>query len=135
MKRCPVCNRDLDIDEFGICRPRKDGRNLYCKECIREKVKQHRRLKKTYRQAQKSLLEQPDRKPLVMSPVPRITTIDKVRIAIERGARTREEIKDASCLDWDEVTDALAILAFDQRTIQLQKVNSEARFYPVRIPA
>src|SRR4029078_11755299 len=47
-KHCPICTNDLPISEFGICRARKDGRNLYCKSCIRHKVTQSRRALKVY---------------------------------------------------------------------------------------
>jgi hypothetical protein len=36
VKHCPICTQELPISEFGICRARKDGRNLYCKSCIRK---------------------------------------------------------------------------------------------------
>lgn len=35
---CPRCTKDLDIEEFGICRSRKSGRNLYCKSCNRDSM-------------------------------------------------------------------------------------------------
>lgn len=37
LKHCPRCEEDLSPSEFGVCRARKDGLNLYCKFCIREK--------------------------------------------------------------------------------------------------
>lgn len=37
-KHCPRCNETKLLTEFGICRARKDGMNLYCKLCAREKV-------------------------------------------------------------------------------------------------
>ena len=33
-KECPLCSQELPLSEYGICRARKDGRNLYCKSCI-----------------------------------------------------------------------------------------------------
>jgi len=46
-KRCPRCpemGREpmRPRSDFGICRARKDGLNLYCKVCIREKINAHR---------------------------------------------------------------------------------------------
>src|SRR5687768_15026012 len=38
LRHCPTCNLDLPLNEFGISRRRKDGRNFYCKGCIRKRV-------------------------------------------------------------------------------------------------
>src|SRR3954470_1389821 len=37
-KNCPRCNNNLPIGEFGISRARRDGRNIYCKRCNRERT-------------------------------------------------------------------------------------------------
>src|ERR1041384_8412506 len=58
VKHCPICSKDLPISEFGICRARKDGRNLYCKSCIRQKVTQSRRALKEYKTARKKYISQ-----------------------------------------------------------------------------
>src|SRR5215204_2572423 len=58
IKHCPICSQDLPISEFGICRARKDGRNLYCKSCIRHKVTQSRRALKEYKTARKRYISQ-----------------------------------------------------------------------------
>src|SRR5687768_18519804 len=58
VKHCPICSQDLPITEFGICRARKDGRNLYCKSCIRQKVTQSRRALKEYKSARKRYISQ-----------------------------------------------------------------------------
>jgi hypothetical protein len=58
VKHCPICTNDLPISEFGICRARKDGRNLYCKSCIRHKVTQSRRALKEYKTARKKYISQ-----------------------------------------------------------------------------
>src|SRR5256885_7563530 len=59
VKHCPICSQDLPISEFGVCRARKDGRNLYCKTCIRKKVTDSRRALKEYRSARKRYAGQP----------------------------------------------------------------------------
>ena len=46
LKRCPRCEESLPISEFGVCRARKDGLNLYCKGCIRQKIAQVTKLPK-----------------------------------------------------------------------------------------
>ncbi|HEU4476974.1 MAG TPA: hypothetical protein VFR80_00570, partial [Pyrinomonadaceae bacterium] len=58
VKQCPICSKDLPISEFGICRARKDGHNLYCKSCIRQKVTQSRRALKEYKSARKKYISQ-----------------------------------------------------------------------------
>src|SRR5436189_4315220 len=58
-KFCPICSQDLPLSEFGVCRARKDGRNLYCKSCIRKKVTDSRRALKEYRSTRKRYVSQP----------------------------------------------------------------------------
>src|SRR3954470_7730703 len=41
-KNCPRCNNNLPIGEFGISRARRDGRNIYCKRCNRERTNSSR---------------------------------------------------------------------------------------------
>src|ERR1700704_4611733 len=48
-KQCPICSQVLPLTEFGICRARKDGHNLYCRGCIRKKVTDSRRALKAYK--------------------------------------------------------------------------------------
>ena len=67
LKHCPICISDLPLDEFGICRARKDGRNLYCKGCIRNKVTQSRRALKEYKSARKKYIAQHSREHLLFS--------------------------------------------------------------------
>src|SRR5690348_12924827 len=55
MKHCPRCNRDLPLSEFGICRARRDGLNLYDKHCIREKIRISRQLKREMKAAQNAV--------------------------------------------------------------------------------
>src|SRR6195256_2367758 len=58
LKHCPIGSQELPIAEFGVCRARKDGRNLYCKSCIRNKVTQSRRALKEYKSARKRYISQ-----------------------------------------------------------------------------
>src|SRR5437773_5596863 len=58
-KNCPICSQHLPLSEFGVCRARKDGRNLYCKSCIRKKVTESRRALKEYRSARKRHISPP----------------------------------------------------------------------------
>lgn len=36
MKRCPKCDKTKHANKFGKDKNRKDGRNVYCKQCNRE---------------------------------------------------------------------------------------------------
>src|SRR5690348_17571726 len=99
VKHCPICSTELPISEFGICRARKDGRNLYCKSCIREKVTQSRRALKAYREARKKYRLQIEAAILLEETgVPefagfvKLAPVDRVRLAIQRGARTQRDI-------------------------------------------
>src|SRR5205809_6239393 len=51
LKRCPRCEESLPLSEFGICRARKDGLNLYCKRCIRQKIALSRQALREYKTA------------------------------------------------------------------------------------
>ena len=122
MKHCPICNQDLSVDSFGICRRRRDGRNLYCKGCIRIKVKAGRRRLKEMKAAQMSL----ERKPMAMRL--KETPLDKVRRAIESGARTWDEIRSQARVKADQFDDVMAELLLDRREIRYER-RGEERFY------
>ena len=51
LKRCPRCEESLPLSEFGVCRARKDGLNLYCKRCIRQKIALSRQALREYKKA------------------------------------------------------------------------------------
>src|SRR6266851_3974752 len=104
-KHCPICCQQLPLSEFGVCRARKDGRNLYCKTCIRKKVTESRRALKEYRSARKRYVGQPGSEHAGMpflddSPssvnyprmLSKLSPVERVREAIKKGARTQKEI-------------------------------------------
>jgi hypothetical protein len=138
-KHCPICSNDLPISEFGICRARKDGRNLYCKSCIRNKVTQSRRALKEYKSVRKRCIAQhmemteqtsecaagqyPLRSTSKLSPV------DRVREAIRKGARTQREIAQETKLGKDEIGDALANLLLWTREIRTQVVDNTRMYF------
>lgn len=39
MKVCSCCKRSLSIEFFGSNRSTRDGKNVYCRECVRQKSK------------------------------------------------------------------------------------------------
>jgi len=133
LKRCPICEKDLPVSEFGICRARKDGRNLYCKDCIREKVKQSRIGQKNWRQVQKErrakaieALSNPTiQVPVLSNPA------DRVFEAIANGARTQYEIAVETKLSKDEIGDAIANLLLWTKKIET-KSDGDQRFYFIR---
>jgi hypothetical protein len=140
-KTCPICSEELLIGEFGVCRARKDGRNLYCKSCIRKKVTDSRRALKEYRSARKRYVSQPlldstdavlneDGNSSTMFPrvLSKLSPIERVREAIKKGARTQKEIGQETRLGKDEIGDAIANLLLWTREIRTQTVNN-TRFY------
>ena len=133
-KICPICNKELRIGEFGVCRARKDGRNLYCKTCIRNKVTESRRALKEYRSARKRYVAQPladggsflDGEPSGNHPrvLSKLSPVERVREAIKKGARTQKEISQETKLGKDEIGDALANLILWTREIKTVMVNN-----------
>lgn len=136
-KNCPICSQQLPLSEFGVCRARKDGRNLYCKSCIRKKVTDSRRALKEYRSARKRYVSQPlsehDATLLSDSESPstnyprilsKMSPVERVREAIKKGARTQRDIAQETRLGKDEIGDALANLLLWTREIKTQVVDN-----------
>ena len=140
-KHCPICAKDLLISEFGICRARKDGRNLYCKSCIRNKVTQSRRALKEYKSARKKYISQQVEVTEYLSndsaygsqqpakPLSKLSPVERVRDSIRRGARTQKEIAQDTKLGKDEIGDALANLLLWTREIRTQIVDNTRTYY------
>lgn len=128
MKLCPICNVSQPLDDFGVHKSRPDGRNLYCKACIRQKSNAQRTHIRTLNRARREFLaELPERKPDVFSkPLPPIlwSGSDKVSHAIKQGCKTRDEIKRATGLSMDEICDLLADL-WDEGAIVSRPVGEE----------
>jgi len=141
LKHCPICSQDLPIAEFGICRARKDGRNLYCKSCIRQKVTQSRRALKEYKSARKKYISQQiDMTELIAgsdSPsaqyaaraVSKLSPVERVRDAIRKGSRTQREIAQETKLGKDEIGDALANLLLWTHEIRTQVVGNTRLYF------
>lgn len=141
LKHCPICSKDLPISEFGICRARKDGRNLYCKSCIRQKVTQSRRALKEYKSARKRYISQQvdiaellsgDSSSGVQYPakaLSKLSPVERVRDAIRRGSRTQKEIAQETKLGKDEIGDALANLLLWTHEIRTQVVGNTRLYF------
>src|SRR5689334_701530 len=140
LKHCPICSQDLPIVEFGICRARKDGRNLYCKSCIRQKVTQSRRALKEYKSARKRYISQQiEMTELIAADasnatypaksIGKLSPVERVRDAIRKGSRTQREIAHETKLGKDEIGDALANLLLWTHEIRTQVVDNTRKYY------
>jgi hypothetical protein len=142
LKRCPRCEESLPLSDFGVCRARKDGLNLYCKRCIRQKIAQSRQALREYKNARirHGSTVEPEKSRVAIdaksgfSPrriarmLRKLSPADRVREAIRCGARTQKEIAQVTRLPKDEVCDALANLLLWTREIRTQVV-SHTRMY------
>ena len=140
VKHCPICSKDLPISEFGICRARKDGRNLYCKSCIRHKVTQSRRALKEYKTARKKYISQQVEIAELLTEstasglypakaMSKLSPVERVRDAIRRGSRTQREIAQETKLGKDEIGDALANLLLWTHEIRTQVVDNTRLYF------
>jgi hypothetical protein len=148
-KQCPICSEDLPLTEYGICRARKGGRNLYCKSCIRKKVSESRRAFKAYKSVRHQYVAEkvdvgatenanaglsPSRRQYVMRQISKMTPTERVREAIKNGARTQKEIRQGTKLGNDEVGDALANLLLWTREIRTDVIDNH-RVYVINEPS
>jgi|ERR1051325_7107137 hypothetical protein len=142
-KHCPICSQDLLVSEFGVCRARKDGRNLYCKSCIRKKVTDSRRALKEYRSTRKRYVSPslPDQltvsqfnneggaAPTYSRLLHKLSPVERVKEAIRKGALTQKEIRKATGLDDDDVGVALADLLLWTREIRTQMIDNARHYF------
>jgi hypothetical protein len=142
-KTCPThlpTPVELPFTEFGVSRARADGRNLYCRGCIRRKVTESRRALKEYRAARKLNTTRPVTKaaPLIgnpNSPVNQARVLvelppeERVRRVIANGARTWGKIAKASGLDEDAMGIALATLLLWTREIKTRTVDDTRHYF------
>lgn len=143
LKRCPRCEQSLPISEFGICRARKDGLNLYCKRCIRQKIAQSRQALREYKTARgkhgttptvtKTRLTIDAKSGLSPRRIARmlrkLSPADRVREAIRCGARTQKHIAQVTRLPKDEVCDALANLLLWTHEIRTEVINHTRLYF------
>ena len=102
-------------------RARADGLNLYCRYCIREKLQAMRARRKSY-VAATGIKRKPCR---AAGSLLRVRDpLERVRLAFRRGITDRKEIKRATRLPWDTLTDCIAVLN-DQREIKWDSKRRE----------
>lgn len=142
LKKCPRCEESLPLLEFGVCRARKDGLNLYCKRCIRQKIALSRQALREYKKARVKLgSSATDRSRLTIDTksvfssrriarmLRKLSPADRVREAIRCGAHTQKEIAQVTKLPKDEVCDALANLLLWTREIRTQIVRHQRMYF------
>jgi hypothetical protein len=143
LKRCPRCEESLPLSEFGVCRARKDGLNLYCKRCIRQKIALSRQALREYKKARVkhggTTASQKDSVSLdgkttfsskrIARMLRKLSPADRVREAIRCGAHTQKEIAAVTKLPKDEVCDALANLLLWTREIRTQIVRHQRMYF------
>ena len=140
LKKCPRCDESLPLAEFGVCRARKDGLNLYCKQCIRKRIAQSRQAMREYKNARNrngvNLLGThaagENEAPVEYSALyvarmlKKMTPAERVREAIRGGARTQKQIAQETKLAKDEIGDALANLLLWTHEIRTKMVDKPA---------
>ena len=143
LKRCPRCEESLPLSEFGVCRARKDGLNLYCKRCIRQKISLSRQALREYKKARgkhgSTISSDSSRLTLdsktsvssrrIARMLRKLSPADRVREAIRCGAQTQTEIAQITKLPKDEVCDALASLLLWTGEIRTQIINHTRRYF------
>src|SRR5438105_7505009 len=143
LKTCPRCEESLPLSEFGICRARKDGLNLYCKRCIRQKISLSRQALREYKKArvkQGSMISSDDSRLTldtktslssrrIARMLRKLSPADRVREAIRCGAHTQKEIAQVTKLPKDEVCDALAHRLLWTHEIRTQIVRHQRMYF------
>jgi len=144
LKKCPRCNESLPLLEFGVCRARKDGLNLYCKQCIRKRIAQSRQAMREYKSARnqhgvnllaKRRASENSNQPAEFSSgyvarmLKKLTPAERVREAIRGGARTQKQIAHETKLAKDEIGDALANLLLWTHEIRTRIVDNTRMYF------
>lgn len=135
MKVCKHCNVPKELNAFGRDKYHrrygaKDGRNIYCKPCVREKVYAGRDRVKAMHKARAKPAEVTNE---VKPRVSRNETVQlklfvetQIRLLTKNGA-SRELIRRETKAPWDLVTDVLAEL-WDRGEVKIKR-QGEARIF------
>jgi hypothetical protein len=146
-KLCPRCNSRLPLAEFGVSRARKDGRNIYCKRCNRERTnasRQAARERRTRHSDTRHTLIASSRIRLceegaqgasvalvrgaVGRPMSCLSPTERIKEAIKAGPKTQKEILEDTKLSKDEIGEALADLLLWTHEIGTKTVG-DTRLY------
>jgi hypothetical protein len=122
---CPRCNRDdLTEEDFGVCRARPSGRNLYCRSCNRASVYA---LRKTLRERKviQAMARQNAHPIRIFNFPPEL----KVLSAIKSGAKTQDEIARQSKLPFDELGLVLVKLIIEERKVVTRVTNEQREYF------
>src|SRR5215471_11316522 len=114
LKRCLCCRADLPLESFGTKTTAVDGLNCYCKPCIREKV---------YTRRARLKMVQIPRKPMQVAQMVSNNPKAEVLKAVRRGCGDRVALQMATGIKWDELTDILAELAFDEGRLKFNRAT------------
>ena len=142
LKRCSRCEESLPLSEFGRnaandTRGARDGKNILCKLCVRQKMSISRRALREYNTSRKRAGLTPryvdDVKPMTPRRIAimlrTLSPIDRVREAIRSGAHTQKEITCVTKLSMDEVCEALAQTLLWTREIRTQIINHKRMYF------
>src|ERR1044072_2338106 len=136
LKHCPICNNDLPVDSFGICRAHKSGRNLYCRSCIRQKVTIARRNLKEYKSIRQRVLQEKYWRELTAAPLPVVQSgkqkqspVDRIRKLIREQPRTQRELRLATKLHKDGIGEVLSVLLLDYHEIKSVWSGDERTYF------
>jgi hypothetical protein len=143
LKRCPRCEESLPLSEFGVCRARQDGLNLYCKRCIRQKIALSRQALREYKKVRGKHNSSTDADHARVTldnktalsarrfarMLRKLSPEDRVREAIRSGAHTQKELVQVTKLAKDEVCDALANLLLWTREIRTEIIDHTRQYF------
>lgn len=121
-KQCKQTGQELSLSKFPRDRTKKDKRYIYCLECCRRRVTESRRKKGVQQRAFKALTIA--RKPMAA----KSPSVEIVKAAIESGLSTRNKIRGFTRLPWDQITESLVQLVFDEQTVRIERVGELAYF-------
>ena len=145
-KLCPRCNLELQLSEFGISRARKDGLNIYCKACNRDRTNASRQAARERRARLKDIRDGAGDDVAEQFIVPRqpvpggsartflgrtlntLTPAERIKEAIRLGPKTQKQLLEETKLSKDEIGEALADLILWTHEIRTV-VSGETRLY------
>jgi hypothetical protein len=123
--KCTRPGQKLSLNEFPRDRRSDSGRYGYCKDCCRRRSRELRAARgaREYRRRELGI----ERKPLVLSPS---MAFSQVYEAVNKGCRTREEIKWVTKLDYDSIGEALLEL-WEIKGLRIERLSSGKRLWVV----